>query len=172
MGDKVLIALLLCAGACGGGTDLEGTWQVTYHTQNDADCAVEGAAQTDVAFMKFAKQDFLGQKFLQLSLCGDATETSCSSAGLYLFAEEIDSGYRAQYSSSSGGGDFGDCLLGYGEATAVRTDDTVRVEMRAYSDTVTGLSTDQCSTDEAGSRGDSMPCESFEVLEGTFVENP
>jgi hypothetical protein len=171
MGKMGLLLVLLVA-ACGGGTDLEGTWSVTYHTQNDASCVDEGPAQTDVAFIRFAKQDFFGQKYLQLSMCGDATEGSCSSAGLYLFAEEIDSGYRAQYSSSSGGGDF-DCSLGWGEATAVRTDDTIRVDLWAYADTVTGLTQEQCSTDEAESRGDSMPCANYEVVEGTLVpENP
>jgi hypothetical protein len=174
MGKLGLFALVLCAGACGGGADIEGTWQVTHHTENTAACDVEGTAQTDVAAMRFSKQDFFGTEFLQVELCGDLTPTSCGSPGRpYLFAEEIDSGYRAQFSEAAGGGEFGDCVLGFGFATAVRTDDTLRLEMTSYAETVAGLSADACNTDEAASRGDGMPCEKYEVLEGTWVEeNP
>jgi hypothetical protein len=173
MGKPSLLVLLFVT-ACGGGTDLVGTYSVTHHTENTTSCTAEGEAQTDVAFFRFAEEDFFGQDFLQLSLCGDATEASCSSAGLYLFAEDIDNGSRARFSSSSGGGDFGDCYLSFGLADAVRTEDSVRVDMWKYSEEVPGLTEEQCSTDEAESRGDSMPCESYEVVEGDLVpeENP
>jgi len=158
----------LALAACGDSLDLTGVYSVTYHTANDQSCTAEGAAVTDPAYIRFAKGDFFGQEFFQLSYCSDTTEASCTgSAGLFLYAEPIDSGYRARYSSASGGGSS--CLLGYGESTAVQTDSGVRVEMFAYADDVT-LSQSECTTDEAESRGDTMPCENFEVIEASLVE--
>jgi len=162
------IALIATFGGCGGSPDLTGTYEVTYHTINDQSCTVEGPAATEPPYFRFAEEEFLGQSFFQLSWCTSADEASCTGfAGSFLFAEEIDDGWRAQYSSSSGG--FDSCLLGYGEGTAVVTDDGVRIELRSYSEDVPGLTGDACSTDEAGERGDSMPCESFEVLLGTLL---
>ncbi len=162
------IALISLLAACGGDPDLTGMYQATYHTANDQDCTVEGPAVTEPPFFRFAEEEFFGQTYFQLSLCSGADEATCTGfAGSFLFAEPIDGGYRARYSSSSEGIDS--CLLGYGVGTAVQEDDGVRVELRSYGEDVLGLTGDACSTDEAESRGESMPCESFEVMVGTLV---
>ena len=60
------------------------------------------------------------------------------------------------------------CTFRYTESALTSAGpDKVRFETRTYSEVVPGMPAEQCTRDEAISRGTTMPCVSLRVLEGT-----
>jgi hypothetical protein len=165
----ILMTIATLSG-CGSDVDLTGVYQVTRHTQNDSDCAVEGAAVDEPLYFSLAEEDLFGQEYFAYSECTSAEPSSCSGGGLFglIFSIAVDDGWRGEVSMSSGTGD--PCMLSYGEHSAVfQDDDSMRIEMRMWGEEVT-VSEADCDTDEAQDRGKDMACENYEVIVGTLVE--
>jgi hypothetical protein len=170
---KTLPAIILCAalaGGCSDDVDISGLYQTSYHTQNTGDCATEGPAITDdPPYFLIELSNFLGQEFYTFSECSSASETDCTGFGIFgqSFTEPIDGGWRGEMSLASYSGD--QCYLTFAHGQAILADDgTLRIEWRSYSEQAT-LSDDDCTAEEAGDRGDDMPCELFDVLVGQPV---
>lgn len=165
------ILLLVLVFGCGDSkVDLTGMYQVTYHTQSDTDCSVEGAAVDEPAYFLMEEDEIFGRAYFSMSECETADEATCSGGGLFfgmIFSIPIDDGWKGQMSMSSGSGD--PCALTYSEASAVfQEDDSLRVETRAWSEEVT-VAEGECGTELAEARGTSMPCVNFEVMVGAEV---
>jgi len=157
--------------ACGDSkVDLSGMYSVTYHTQNQTDCNVEGEAVDEPAYFRMAEEELLGQKYFSLSECDSADEATCTGGGLFfgmIFSMPIDNGWKGKMSMSTGTGD--PCALTYSEASAVfQEDDSLRIEVRAWSEEIT-VAEGECGYELAEERGTSMPCSNFEVMAGTDV---
>lgn len=155
--------------ACGGSdVDLSGIYRVTYHTQNQNDCSVEGAPVDEPAYFRMSEEELFGQTYFSMSECTSADEATCSGGGLFLgmiFSMPIDDGWKGETSLSSGSGD--PCALTYSEASAVfQDDDSLRIEIRAWGEEITVAEGD-CGYELAEDRGKSMPCQNFEVMAGT-----
>lgn len=161
--------VLAGSAGCGDDPDLSGTYQVTSHTYSADDCAVEGAAVADPAFIRFEKDEFFGVELFSLSGCASAADSECSEPTMLAmpFSDPVDNGYRGEVSYSSSSPP--DCSLGYLLGTARLEGDGVRVEMRRFAETL-ALPEAACDTDEAKDRGDSMPCDGYEVIVATLVQ--
>lgn len=164
------LALLLLANLCACGdskVDLSGMYLVTYHTQNESDCSVEGASVDEPAYFLMAEEDIFGQTYYSLGECESQDESTCSGGGLFLgmiFSKPIDNGWAGEMSMSSGSGD--PCALTYSEAEAVfQDDDSLRVEVRAWGEETT-VGEGECGYELAEERGTDMPCTNFEVMIG------
>ena len=160
-------ALLLVIAACGGGgsTDLTGMYRVDVAI-GSAPCGVDGPLAMAPAFVKFAKDEFLGQSYFKYDGCTDEAGTDCgSTGGLFTgFFEPISNGWKGVVTSSSGSG--GQCALTYFEQTAILKDLTLVIDASTFSDTV-ALPDDKCEPEEAETRGKDMPCEEHERIEAT-----
>ena len=160
--------LLVIAAACGGGdsgTDLTGMYRVDLAIGSKP-CGVDQPLAMAPAFLKFAKDEFLGQSYFKYDGCTDEAGTDCNmTGGLFSgFFEPISNGWKGVVTSSSGSG--GQCALTYFEQTAILKNLTLVVDGSSFSDTVT-LSEDQCEPEEAEKRGKDMPCEEHERYEAT-----
>ncbi len=167
------LTLLLLANLCACGdskVDLGGMYRLTYHTQNETDCTVEGSSVDEPAYFLMAEEELLGQKYYSLSECDSQDESTCSGGGLFfgmIFSMPIDNGWKGEMSMSSGSGD--PCALTYSEARAVfQEDDSLRVEVRAWGEEIT-VGEDECGYELAEERGTGMPCTNFEVMIGEDI---
>lgn len=167
----ILHSTLVCAlvGACGGAPDLEGIYQVTSHTLNEAGCDVEGpAAADDYPYFSLRPDDFLGESLLAFGTCTGPTIEECEDFGLFSSFLEIDGEWKMQISTASFAGT---CTLGYFiGSTLEQPDGSLRLEFRNYSEVDETLDADACDTDVADARGTDMPCDRYEVVVGTLVE--
>jgi hypothetical protein len=160
-------ALLLVIAACGGSssTDLTGMYRVDVAVSS-MPCGNDAPIAMPPAFLKFAKDEFLGQSYFKYDECKDEAGTDCpNSGGLFTgFFEPISNGWKGVVTSSSGAG--GMCSLTYFEQTAVLKDLTLVVDASSFSDDVS-LPDDQCEPEEAEKRGTDMPCEEHTRFEAT-----
>lgn len=168
------LAVVVMSGCSGSGPpDIRGMWQVATHTENTSACDAEGPAVVDPPYINFVRESFFGQSWLTYESCDDPAGTSCTGGGLFSIAyfDEIEDGYRAEVTSSSGSGTS--CSLSYVESTAiVQEDGSLRIETRSKSETITVASSDECTIDEARARKATMPCRNFEVITATRVVAP
>jgi hypothetical protein len=152
------LALVLCA-ACGGPdeVDLTGVYQVSSAV-GAMPCGTDVTIQY-TTFVRFQKMELFDTPYFAYDGCAEAEAINCAPiGGLDGFFEPIDNGWLGFSSFSSGGGGFGDCLLGIREQTAILDGTTLTIESTGYEDTVPGLPEDQCSPDEAERRGKQMTC--------------
>ena len=150
------LALLVLVGCGSDNVDLTGMYRVDGAV-GSAPCGTDAPLQDAPAFLKFAKDEFLGQTYFKYDGCTDEAGTDCmATGGLFSgFFEPIDGGWRGVVTSSSGGG--GSCTLSYFEQTAILDDDALVIESHDYRDVV-DLPDDKCEPEEAEKRGDAMPC--------------
>lgn len=176
MKQQVVLTAILSLCACGGDSaeDLVGIYQVSTSTTNPAACDVEGDPTPDAPpYIRLRKEEFFGQELLAYGDCDGPTDAECTDAGLFRSFIRQDGEWIYQVTSSSGGGDFGDCLLSYTRgAIEDLGDGTIRIEIRAYSEVDATLSQDQCSLEEAEQRGEDMPCSGYEVVVAAKVMMP
>jgi hypothetical protein len=165
---RIAIALLALA-ACGpDDVDLTGVYRVDSAI-GSAPCGTDATIEF-AAFVKFSKMELFGQEYFSYDGCADDTATECSSIGGLIggFFEPIDDGWLGRSSFSSGGG--GDiCLLGIGRQTALLKGNGLTIEVSGHEEEVPGLTTDECSPDEAEQRGEAMPCVSHSLIEATKI---
>jgi hypothetical protein len=159
-----LCALLLAA--CGSDAAIEGIYQTTYETSNQQGCT-EGPMMIMKPFFQIKKNSILGQTVYTFEFCDSMDATTCTGAlAGAILSESIDNGWRGIVSISSSSG--GSCTLEYIVASAVLSGSKLRAELKTYSDSVM-LDSAQCTAQEAKARGTSLPCKSFDVVEGTRV---
>lgn len=161
------LAFVLLA-ACGGGSDgvdLTGMYRVDA-ALGSMPCGTDQPLATFPPFLKFAKDEFLGQEYFKYDGCQDEAGTDCgATGGLFTgFFEPIDDGWRGVVTSSSGSG--GPCSLSYFEQTAILKKSILVIDGSQFSETVQ-LPADQCEPEEAEKRGKDMPCEEHERFEAT-----
>lgn len=164
---RVLASLVVVA-ACGGGSggvDLTGMYRVDLAV-GSMPCGSDQPLVMFPPFLKFAKDEFLGQAFFKYDGCMDEAGTDCgSTGGLFSgFFEPIDDGWRGVVTSSSGSG--GQCALSYFEQSAILKGTMLVIDGARHSATVQ-LPEADCEPDEAERRGKDMPCEEHERVEGT-----
>jgi len=161
------LAFLVLA-ACGGGSsgiDLTGVYRVDLAI-GSMPCGND-LPLTDISpFLRFGKDEFLGQPYFKYDGCTDEAGTDCgNTGGLFTgFFEPIDDGWRGVVTSSSGSA--GQCALSYFEQTAILKNMILVIEGAHHGDTV-NLPAAQCDPDEAEKRGTSMSCEEHERIEAT-----
>jgi len=157
--------LFVVLAACGSdNVDLTGIYQVTADVES-MPCGTDTAAMMPPAYLKFHKQNFVGTDYFVYDECNDAAATDCPNSGSLFgmsFTTPTSNGWSASetYSSYSGG----NCTLGYITASAVLMGKQMVIDSTAYSDQVM-LADPQCTTDEAGKRGKTMPCEMHQRID-------
>ena len=159
------IALLLLVGCGGDDVDLTGMYRVDA-AMGSMPCGTDMPLPGVSPFLKFAKDEFLGQTYFKYDGCMDEAGTDCSATGGLFsgFFEPIDDGWRGVVTSSSGSG--GRCSLSYFEQTAILKRDVLVIDGSAFRDTV-DLPEAQCEPEEAERRGKDMPCVEHEKIEAT-----
>ena len=153
MRQLVFVALVGCSG---DSVDLTGMYRVDSAV-GSAPCGTDTPLQDPPAFLKFSKDEFLGQTYFKYDGCTDEAGTDCmATGGLFSgFFESIDGGWRGVVTSSAGAG--GSCTLGYFEQTAILDGDALVIESHDHRDVVE-LPDDKCEPEAAEKRGDEMPC--------------
>lgn len=161
------MALLIGLAACGGGDgiDLSGMYRVDVAV-GAMPCGEDTPLPSIPPFLKFAPDEFLGQKYYKYDGCMDEAGTDCAATGgLFTgFFEPIDDGWRGVVTSSSGSG--GSCSLSYFDQTAILKQTALVIDGSSFREVV-DLPEDKCDPDEAERRGDSMPCAEHERIEAT-----
>ena len=150
------IILLLGVAACGGDDvyDLTGIYQVSADVES-MPCGTDAPIMMPPAYLKFHKEQAFGLNFFVYDECTDAAGTSCQSGGVhdsYVIGQS--NGWKITETEDSFGGT---CTLTYIEGSALVTGKALAIEHSEYSDTP-NLTQAQCTTDEAGKRGKTMPC--------------
>ena len=79
----------------------------------------------------------------------------------------MDNGWRGEVSVASGSGD--PCVLSHGKSLAVLTDTGVRIETRTWGEETT-VAEELCGYELAEMRGENMPCQDYQVIEGAMVD--
>lgn len=155
------LAAMLMASACGGGGDPDfvGMYMTTSHVTNETQCTGADTPVDGPAYFRITSQEFFGQTVYTRDDCDTADEASCVSGGGL-----VDSSGTGFVSTQSG--DATSCSLGYISFEASLDGDELTFSTTTYADSG---AIDPCTTDEAERRGDSMPCESYDVIVGTRV---
>jgi hypothetical protein len=160
----VCLALLLAA--CGGDVAIEGLYQTTYQTSNDSACT-EGPVMIQKPYFQVARGNLLGQTIYTIKLCDTADTTQCNDplSGA-IMTQSVDNGWTgsigiAVYTGSA-------CNLAYWTSSAILSGSKLRAQVMGYQGDVM-LSEAQCASSQAQQRGTSLPCKSFDVVEGTRV---
>jgi len=167
------IAAVLALAACGDDGDdastFVGLYEVTHHTRNETACDQEGPASDDFTHFALTEGDLFGQSYLSFGECTSADPASCQNLGIFSAYIRFGGAWTNELHSSSGGGDAS-CFLGYVHGTMTKLDEPgeLRFETRVYNEEDDTLSEEECDPDTAEARGDDMPCELFEVVEGVF----
>ena len=159
--------LLLAVAACSSsdGVDLSGTYMVTTDIAS-MPCGTDQPVMMPPAYLKFHKDNFLGVTLWTYDECNDSAATDCPSFG-DTYELQAPNGWTGdeKYSSNGGSGST-TCSLGYIQSSATLVKGAMTLEHTEYQDTVT-LPDAQCTTDEAGKRGTSMPCVTHWHIEAT-----
>ena len=158
-------AIVVLAAACGGGSsgvDLTGMYRVDVAV-GSMPCGADNPI-TRPPFLKFAKDDVLGQSYFKYDGCMDEAGTDCgSTGGLFTgFFEPISNGWKGVVTSSSG--TPASCALTYFEQTAILKDLKLVIDGSSFSETA---SVSACEPEEAEKRNTDMPCEEHERIEAT-----
>jgi hypothetical protein len=159
-------AALIVLAACGDdAVDLTGIYRVDSAI-GSTPCGVDDVLANIPPFLKFAKDEFLGQDYFKFDGCTDEAGTDCSSApGLFSgFFEPISDGWRSIVTSSSGAG--GRCALQYDEQTAILKNELLVIDGSTFRDTV-DLPDSKCEPEEAERRNKSMPCVTHSRIDAT-----
>src|SRR5262249_8690841 len=149
--------LTLLLAACGSDVDISGVYNTTYETSNPQGCT-EGPMMIRKPFFQAKKQEILGQSLFTVSFCDTMDTGTCStSLGGAVLPQRPDDGYTGRVGIAGGGPTS---TLGYIRAAAPLPGGKLRVEVKIYGGDVP-LTADQCTTQEAESRGTSLPCKTF-----------
>ena len=160
------LVLLLAASACGSdSTDLTGMYRVDSAV-GSMPCGTDEPLAMSPAFLKFAKDEFLGQSFFKFDECTDEAGTDCPTIGGLFngFFEPVSNGWRGVVTSSSFGGTS--CSLSYFEQTAILKGTKLVIEAKTLRDSVM-IPEAQCEPKEAEKRKDSMPCIEHSRMDAT-----
>jgi hypothetical protein len=162
------IALLSCLflSACGGdgGSDFEGTYEVTKHTLNDAACDAEGPEVTGgETHFKLEKGDLMGFPILQYFPCTSATE--CEGASNFFFTKLQGQWTMQQQSSYEFGGE---CHLGETIGSLNGTELGIAIEVKSSEAAITPSGGEECDPDLVEKYQEQMLCTEYEVVEGTL----
>ena len=176
------LALLAALVGCGGlSSDLEGIYEIGTWTQNPDACDVEGPSileQQSQTLFYVRVENFLGQKFLNASLCDDLANCQ-SEAG----SDTINLNGWAFDGGDDSNGWTGATVFAGGsgtECTGQVTDhlmtssgpDTVLIESRTRETLPFPVDSDGfCDTDQARAAAEGQPCITFEVVTATRTAN-
>jgi hypothetical protein len=156
---------LLALGACGSDSiDLTGMYRVDTAV-GSMPCGTDEPLATFPAFLKFSKDEFLGQSYFKFDECTDEAGTDCpNTGGLFNgFYESISGGWRGVVTASSAGTS---CSLSYFEQTAMLKNTMLVIESKRLSDSV-DLPEAECEPKEAEKRKASMPCVEHKRFDAT-----
>ena len=157
--------------ACESGRPIEGIYQITYQTSNPQGCS-EGPMMIQKPYFDVEKIDVhygpVDMPFYDVQLCDDTPVGPNCIVPLHgaLLDTATAGGWSGMYADSMPSN--GTCTLEYYTTKASVSDTKLRLELTGYGDTVM-LADSQCTIFEALNRGASMPCKSFDVVEGTRV---
>jgi hypothetical protein len=162
--------LILLAGvvACSGGDDgidMTGTYMVTTDVES-MPCGTDQPRMMPPAYLKFHKDNFFGVTLWAYDECNDAAATDCPGFGDSYEIPKSNGWDGDEKFSSNGGSASTTCSLGYIQSSARLVSGALTLEHTEYEDTVM-LPDAQCTTDEAGKRGTSMPCTQHFHIEAT-----
>jgi hypothetical protein len=157
---------LVVVAACGSSdTDLTGMYRVDSAVES-MPCGNDQPKAMFPAFLKFAKDEFLGQSFFKFDECNDEAGTDCpNTGGLFNgFFEPITDGWRGVVTSSSFGG--ASCSLSYFEQTAILKNNLLVIDAKTLRDSVM-IPEAQCEPKEAEKRKATLPCEEHTRMDAT-----
>ena len=162
---RIAVLVVALAACSDDPVDLTGMYRVDSAI-GAMPCGTDAPLANVPPFLKFAKDEFLGQDYFKFDSCTDEAGTDCSSApGLFSgFFEPITDGWRAVVTSSSGSG--GRCALQYFEQTAILKKMLLVIDGSSYRDTV-DLPDAMCQPDEAERRNTSLPCAEHSRIDAT-----
>lgn len=177
----LLVALLFaCGGGDDGGADADadsdsgaptaGLYAVTHHTESallDVDCTVEGNERTDPAYFQVVESSSAsGDPVFGFHPCAANDESTCEALESLGFVDTRGAGgwtSSLPYSRETGT----ECALSLvTDVLLSGAAGSLRLEARAYGETIP-VSDGPCTADEAAARGTDMPCERYEVIEGS-----
>jgi hypothetical protein len=164
------LALVCLLAACGGDPEILGFYATTHHTLNSESCDAEGPAQSDPPYFHVVSEKFFGVEIVSARPCDGDSELDCDGFGFASFFGKSGGVWVGEISASSGGADGFSCRLLYFLDRATLDGETLRIEATRYSEEDDTLMGDACDPDVAERRGDSMPCERLQVIEGIRVE--
>ena len=152
---RALALGLVLLGGCSDDVDLSGVYEVTLAVGSEP-CGADQPLTID-PYLVFREEAIFGQEFFVYDGCSDPAGTECESVGGLFggFYEPTDTGWSGETSYTFGGG--GSCTLGYQFQSADRAGDALVIESSTYSED-DALGDDDCTTEEAKSRGTAMPC--------------
>ena len=167
MGIRVVVAMLVVLVGCDDDIDLSGTYEVSSSVGGEP-CGNDQPVTATPAFLKFYKQEFLGQEFFAYDGCTDAAATDCINLGGLFngFYEPNDTGWSGEQTFSFSGNS---CTLGYTlqEATLIGKD--LVVDSATYSEEA-ALEGDACSVEAAKQRNTDMPCIQHARIDAVKIE--
>ena len=156
------LSVLVISSACGGGDpDFVGTYMTTSHVSNQTQCSGADTPIDAPPYFRITSQKFFGATVYTRDDCDSADQASCVSGGGLVDSTGV--GFVLTQS-----GDASSCSLGYISYQAALDGDELTFSTTTYADSG---AIDPCTTDEAEKRGDSMPCQSYDILVGTRVAN-
>jgi hypothetical protein len=166
---EVVLGMLVMLGACGtDNVDLTGVYRVDVYVGSPT-CGADAPITTGTPFLKFRKDNFLGQEYFAIDGCTDAAGTTCPNKGSLFdgLPEPTSNGWRGVLTESSNGGSGSTmCTLLYSERAATLTGTKLVIEARENGQTV-DLPNASCVPKEAETRNTSMPCTKHEHTEAT-----
>ncbi|HEY1558963.1 MAG TPA: hypothetical protein VGF94_29270 [Kofleriaceae bacterium] len=157
--------LLVIAAACGSDdVDLTGTYMVTSDV-GSSPCGTDAPITGAPAYLVFQKMNLLGHDYYVFEGCPDATGANCAEGDAFAaFFEPVSSGWSNTETESSNAGT--QCFLGYIASSALLHGTDLEIDGTEYQDMVC-IPEAQCTTDEAGKRGKTMPCFQHEHIAAT-----
>lgn len=170
--DQRLLPLACLLAACGGDPEILGFYATTHHTLNNDGCEAEGPEQDDPPYFHITAEKFFGVEIVTARSCDGDSEADCGGFGFASFYRKSGGAWLGEVYASSGGEGGSPCLLLYFLDRAVLDGETIRIEATRYSEEDDTLEGDACDPDVAERRGDSMPCERLEVVEGLRIQAP
>lgn len=153
------------------GPDVTGVWAVTAHTQNPTGCGA-GDVVTDPPYIKFTREEILGQHFYAYADCVDAGINCEQGGGLFglSYTEGNPDGWRHDSYGSvpSGTG----CVLSHTVSDLVVTGQSLTIDTKGYELTDDTIAEDDCSLETARSKfaAGALGCTSAETLAATRAD--
>lgn len=159
-----LAAVVLLAACDGGGDDdVLGVYQTTLHTRNDTGC-MPGAAVADPPYFSF---DYFGElngsHLYQVVGCTSADAATCADS--IALVADAPVGVFAFHQAAMQTGST--CTLDFTTYSGDLDGDTFELHIASYEELQ--ASPPSCTSDDAGARGDAMPCISSETIAGTHL---
>ena len=161
----ILLAAVAACSSSSDGVDMTGIYMVTTDIAS-MPCGADQPVLMPPAYLKFHKDNFFGVTIWNYDECNDAAGTDCPGFGDSFELQKPNGWDGEEKYSSNGGSGSTTCSLGYIVSSARLVKGALTLEHTDYHDTVT-LPDSQCTTDEAGKRGTTMPCQEHSHIEAT-----